>query len=258
MFRVNFILIGLLATLSVQASAASNDLSAAGVTEFTAAYQAWDGSRCSTAAGLLRRATTNTPANATNFYWLGTAQFHRMLQLQTAPANRTNEAAAKAALDAAVDALTLAVKLDEHHAESHALLGTLYGMKINGNLLRGARFGPRVAKHQELALKHGASNPRVQYLLGMCQFHTANKPAGWQAALQTLLKAEKLFEAEAKTTAAPLDPRWGQSSCLTFIGRAYELLGQRKEAVDYFRKALAMHPADHLAKEGLKRASENK
>ena len=100
-----------------------------------------------------------------------------MLQLQTAPANRTNEAAAKAALDAAVDALTL---------------------------------------------------------------------------------AETLFEAEAKTTAAPLDPRWGYDSCLTFLGRTCELLGQRKEAVDYFRKALAMHPADHLAKEGLKRASENK
>jgi tetratricopeptide (TPR) repeat protein len=258
MFRVNFILIGLLASLSVQASAASNDLSAAGVAEFTAAYQAWDGARFAAAAALFRQASTNAPTNVTNFYWLGAAQFHRMLQLQNAPPNRTNEAAAKAALDAAVDALTLAVKLDERHAESHALLGTLYGMKINGSLFRGARFGPRVAKHQELALKYGASNPRVQYLLGMCQFHTANKPAEWQAALQTLRKAEKLFEAEAKTTAAPLDPRWGYDSCLTFLGRTYELLGQRKEAVDYFRKALAMHPADHLAKEGLKRASQNK
>jgi tetratricopeptide (TPR) repeat protein len=257
MFRVSSILIGLWATLSVQASVASNNLSTAGVAEFTAAYQAWDGSRFAAAADLFRRATTNSPANVTNFYWLGAAEFHRMLQLRSAPANRTNEAAAKAALDAAVDALTLAVKLDEHHAESHALLGTSYGMKINGNLIRGARFGPRVANHQELALKHGASNPRVHYLLGMGQFHTARKPAGWQAALQTLLKAEKLFEAEAKTTAAPLDPRWGQSSCLTFIARAWELLGQRKEAVKYFRKALAMHPADHLAKEGLKRASES-
>lgn len=258
MFRVSSILIGLWATLSVQVRAASNDLSAAGVAEFTAAYQAWNGARFAAAAELFRQASTNAPANVTNFYWLGAAQFHRMLQLQNAPAHRTNEADAKAALDASVDALTLAVKLDERHAESHALLGTLYGMKINGSLLRGARFGPRVAKHQELALKHGATNPRVQYLLGMCQFHTAKKPAGWQAALQTLLKAEKLFEAEAKTAAAPLDPRWGQSSCLTFIGRAYELLGQRKEAVDYFRKALAMHPADRLAKEGLQRASQNK
>jgi tetratricopeptide (TPR) repeat protein len=258
MLRVNTILLGLLAAWSLQVRAASNDLMAAGVTEFTAAYQAWDGARFAAAAESFRRATTNAPTNVTNFYWLGAAQFHRMLQLQNAPANGTNEAAANVALDAAVDALTLAVKLDDRHAESHALLGTLYGMKINGSLLRAARFGPRVAKQQDLALKQGASNPRVQYLLGMCQFHTAHKPAEWQAAQQTLLKAEKLFEAEAKTTAAPLDPRWGYDSCLTFLGRTYELLGQRKEAADYFRRALAMHPADHLAKEGLKRTSENK
>ena len=136
----------------MQASAASNDLSAVGVVEFNAAYRAWDGARFAAAAELFRQASTNAPANVTNFYWLGAAQFHRMLRLQNAPANRTNEAAAKVALDAAVDALTLAVKLDERHAESHALLGTLYGMRINGSLLRGARFGPRVAKHQELAL----------------------------------------------------------------------------------------------------------
>ncbi len=257
MLRGNFILIGLL-TLAVPAGAASNDLSAAGVAEFNAAYQAWDGSRFAAAAELLRRATANQPANVTNFYWLGAAQFHRMLQLQNAPGNRTNEAAAKAALDAAMDALTLAVKLDERQAESHAILGTLYGMKINGNLIRAARFGPRLVKHRELALKHGASNPRVQYLLGMCQFHTAKKPDGWQAARQTFRKAEQLFEAEAKTTAAPLEPRWGYDSCLTFIGRTYELLGQPREAADYFRKALAMHPADHLAKEGLERVSKSK
>lgn len=258
MLRLNFILIAILSTLSLQVRADSNDLSAAGVTEFTAAYQAWDGTRFAATAELFRRATTNAPTNVTNFYWLGATEFHRMLQLQKAAANRTNEAAAKAALDAAVDALTLAVKLDERHGESHALLGTLYGMKINGSLLRGIKFGPQVAKHQGLALKYGAANPRVQYLLGMCQFHTAGKPAEWQAALQTLLQAEKLFEAEAKTTAAPLEPRWGQSSCLTFIGRAYEHLGKAAEAATCFRKALAMHPADHLAMEGLKRASENK
>ena len=258
MLRISAIFVFMLAALPVLADDVADQFTRAGVAEFNAAYRTWDGARFAAAAELFRSATTNATANATNFYWLGVAQFHRMLQLQNAPAHRTNEAAAKAALDAAVDALTLAVKLDERHAESHALLGTLYGMKISGSLLRGVRFGPRVAKHQELALKHGALNPRVQYLLGMCQFHTANKPAEWQAALQTLLKAEKLFETEANKTAAPLAPRWGYDSCLTFLGRTYELLGQRQEAVAYFRKALAMHPADHLAKEGLKRASENK
>lgn len=258
MFRVNSIVIGLLAALSMQVRAGSNDLTATGVAEFTAAYQAWDGTRFAAAAELFRRATTNAPTNATNFYWLGTAQFHRMLQLQTAPGNRTNAAAATTALAAAVEALTLAVKLDERHVESHALLGTLYGMKIDGNLLRAVKFGPRVAKHKNLALNHGASNARVQYLHGMCQFHTAGKPVAWREALTTLLKAEKLFGTEARTAAAPLEPRWGYDSCLTFIGRTYELLGQRKEAADYFRKALTMHPADHLAKDGLERMTEKK
>jgi tetratricopeptide (TPR) repeat protein len=256
MLRVHSILIAFLAILSVPARAALNDLSAAGIAEFTAAYQAWDGARFAAAAELFRRASTNAPANATNFYWLGVAQFHRMLQLQSAPPNRTNEAAAKSAMEDAVGALTLAVKLDERHAESHALLGTLYGMKINGSLFRGIRFGSQVAKHQELALQHGASNPRVRYLLGMCQFHTAKKSADWQAALQTLLLAEELFEKEAKTSTAPLAPRWGHDSCLTFIGRTYEALGQKKEATDYYHKALEQHPQDHVAQAGVKRVAE--
>ena len=253
---VRFNLIALLAALSLQNGFASNDLSTRGVAEFHAAYQAWDEARFNAAAGLFERAARKFPS-ATNFYWAGTAHFHRMLQLQTSPGSRTNEAAAAAALDSAVSALTHAVKLDEHHAESHALLGTLYGMKINGSLLRAARFGPRVSRHGESALKYGASNPRVHYLLGMCQFHTASKPVKRRAALQTLLKAEKLFEAEKQTTAEPLLPRWGHDSCLTFIGRTYELLGQPTEAMDYYRRALVMHPADHLANEGLKRLPVN-
>jgi hypothetical protein len=161
-------------------------------------------------------------------------------------------------MDAALAALEIAVKLDERHAESHALLGTLYGMKIDGSLLRGARFGPRVAKHQKKAMEFGAQNPRVRYLLGTCQFHTATKASAQREALTTLLLAESLFAAEAQRAGGPLEPRWGRSSCLTFIGRTYELLGQRMEAADYFRKALAEHPADHVAKEGLERVVERK
>jgi len=241
------------AALPARADAVSNKLTAAGITEFTAAYQAWDGARFGTAAELFRQAGTNAPANVTNFYWLGAAEFHRMLQLR---ANPTNAPAADAAMEAAVAALTTAVKLDGRHAESHALLATLYGMKINGGVLRAAWYGPRVEKHQNQALAFGATNPRVQYLLGMCQFHTARKPAEWREALTTLLTAEKLFQDEDKVPGGPLDPRWGYDSCLTFIGRAYEMLGQRTEAGDYFRKALAMHPQDSVARAGLERVTE--
>ena len=244
--------------LLAHAESKADKLTAAGIAEFTAAYHAWDGARFGVASKLFRQGSTNASATVTNYYWLGASEFHRMLQLQNSPGSATNKSASAAALDAAVEALTTAVKVDERHAESHALLGTLYGMKINGNLLRGVRFGPRVQKHQELALASGANNPRVQYLLGVCQFHTAKKPAARRESLATLLAAEKLFAAEAKTAAAPFEPRWGYDSCLTFIGRTYELLGQPKAAADYFRKALAVHPQDHVAQDGLKRVETKK
>jgi tetratricopeptide (TPR) repeat protein len=256
MIRVLTILL-LLAAPVARADSAADKLTMAGIAEFTAAYQAWDGARFGAAVELFRQASTNATATATNFYWLGTAEFHRMLQLLGLPESQTNKLAAGAALDAAVVALTQAVKLDASHAEAHALLGTLYGMKISDNILRTVWLGPRVLKEQELALATGAKNPRVKYLLGMSQFYTAMRNASRREALTNLLTAEKLFEAEAKTPAAPLEPRWGHDSCLTFIGSSYEKLGQRAEAEVYFRKALVLHPQDGLAQAGLKRVTKN-
>ena len=231
-------------------------LTLAGIAEFNAAFQAWDTGRFGAAAALFRQAISNTPASSADHYWLGVAEFHRMLQLRSLPLPPANNRVAETSMDAAVATLNAALRLDGNHAESHALLGTLYGMKIDGNLVRAARFGPRVAKHRKQALEYGSKNPRVRYLLGTCQFHTARKPAAYREALASLLEAEALFTAEAQRPAGPLEPRWGRSSCRTFIARTYELLGQQAEAADYFRKALAEHPADHLAKEGLARMTE--
>ena len=248
----------LFTALLARADDLANKLASVGVMEFTAAYQAWDGQRFAAAAELFRQATTNAPGSVTNFYWLGAAHFHRVLHLQTLPPERTNQLAAGAAMDAALTALKTAVTLDAQNAEAHALLGTIYGMKIDGNLLRAVRFGPRVQTHRTKALEFGPGNPRVRYLLGTCQFHTAKKPAAQREALASFLAAEKLFAAEAQHARGPLEPRWGYSTCLTFIGRTYELLGERTPAEDYFRKALAQHPADHLAREGLARVTETK
>ncbi len=255
MIRVLAILL-VLASPRVHANSDADKLTGTGIVEFTNAYRDWDGARFTTAVNLFQRACTNSSATVTNYYWLGTAEFHRLLELLGRPASPTNKPASKAALDAAVDAFTQAVKLDGSHAESHALLGTLYGMKISDNVLRAAWLGPRVQRELKLALATGANNPRVQYLLGMSQFYTALRNASRREALTNLLAAEKLFEAEAKTPAAALEPRWGHDSCLTFIGSSYEKLGQRAEAEVYFRKALAMHPQDGLAQVGLQRVTK--
>ena len=245
-----------LTALMARAGELADTLTPAGVAEFTAAYRAWDAQRFATAADLFRHAATNAPNSSTAFYWLGATEFHRMLQLRSLPASPTNRLAADAALTDALAALQTAVTLNAQDAESHALLGTLYGLKIDGNWIRGARFGPRVQQHCRQALALGPDNPRVRYLLGTCQFHTAKKPAAQREALASFLAAEQLFAAEAQRPAGPLEPRWGRSTCLTFIGRTYELLGQPAEAADYFRQALAQHPADRLARDGLARVTQ--
>ena len=244
------------AVLGMQAEERAEALAAAGVAKFQAAYEAWDGSRFAAAAGLFQQAISHAPNASSYHYWLGVAHFHHLLQLQTQPGASTHTPAARTAMDAALAALRTAVKLDEQDAESHALLGTLYGMRIDGNLIRAARFGPRVQAHRNRATQFGSDNPRVHYLLGICQFHTAKNPAALCDTLASFLTAEEFFAAEAQRAAGPLEPRWGRSSCLTFTGRTYELLGERALAAEVFRRALALHPADHVASEGLARVTD--
>ena len=239
--------IALLAAIQIAAADPAGDRAMrAGIETFQEGYRKWDAGGFAKAAGQFQQA----PASARSHYWRGVAHFHRMLQLRSQ--HPPQEKSARAAMDQAIDALEAAVKIDAHHAESHALLGTLYGMKIDGSFLRGIRFGPRVQDHQKLALAHGAENPRVRYLLGAARFHTADGHADYRAALATLLHAEKLFAAEsAHPPDDPAAPRWGASSCLTFIGRTYLKLGDRQHAAAYFRKALALHPGDHIARREL-------
>ncbi|MBM3879829.1 MAG: tetratricopeptide repeat protein [Verrucomicrobia bacterium] len=238
-----------------RAQASANDVIAAGIVEFSAAYGEWDGNRFAAAAELFRAASTQAPASSDAWYWLGAARFHRLLHLRGLPPTAANTGAAEAALESALTALEEAAKLDDRNAEVHALLGTLYGMQIGDHLIRALRYGPRVQKHRRLALAYGAENPRVRYLLGVCHFHTAKKPDGLREALVSLLEAERQFAAEAQEPGGRLAPRWGRSSCLTFLGRTYERLGQPAEAADYFRRALVAHPADYLAREGLIRVA---
>lgn len=250
MFRL-FILCLSLITTGLRADIAANPPPAlAGLREFNAAFQAWDGARFARAGELFRQATVQAPDNATNFYWLGVAEFHHMLQLRSTPGN---DAAAETAQASALAALTTAVKLDAHNAEGHALLATIYGIRIGDRWIRALVLGPRAMSHSKLAMTEGATNPRVRYLLATGEFYMASGKADYEEALKNLLLADTCFASEATNAPGPLEPRWGRSSCHTFIGLTYEKLGDRTHAAEYFRKSLAEHPADNLARTGLNR-----
>ena len=253
MFRILMLCL-LLVSSYLRADTTSNlPPTLAGISEFNAAFQAWNGERFARASELFQQATVLEPNNVTNFYWLGVAEFHHMLQLRSTPGN---DDAAEAAQKRALDALTAAVKLDARNAECHALLATIYGIRIGDRWIRAVVLGPGAMSHSKAAMKEGATNPRVRYMLATGDYYMASGKSDLRKALKNLLLAETYFASEATNAPGPLEPRWGRSSCHTFIGLTYEKLGDRTNAAEYFRKSLAEHPADNLARTSLNRVTQ--
>lgn len=253
MFRS--LLASLLATVSIASAAeppaeSPAESAKSGVEEFYAACKAWNADGFTKAAELFGKAAKQEPTSAAYKYWEGVSHFHRMLQIESRPGGKGSPKA-KSAMEAALAAFEGALELDADNAESHALVATIFGMKIHSNMLNAVRYGPMLQQHQKEAVRLGAKNPRVKYLVGVGLLHTAKDDEAKRKALDTLLAAEKLFAEEATHSADPLSPRWGSVSCRTFIGVAYKMLGRNAEAIDYFNRALAEHPSDHIARQEL-------
>lgn len=247
------ILLSFLLVIPCSAGKSADQLIDSGVKEFRNAYRKWDGDGFTGAKSRFFEATKLKPKSADAHYWLGVARFHQMLFL-----NRHADAAkhvnrAKSEREAALASFDRLLELDGGHAEGHALKATILGMKIQDAALGGLRFGRSLQKHQKAAMNAGTKNPRVHYLAGVALFHLAKKPKDHESALNELQNATKLYKEESKKSRPHSAPKWGRDSCHTFTGLVLEKLGRNQEAVSQFRHALALHPQDHTAKEGLKR-----
>ncbi len=243
--------------LAVTGNEESDRKTAAGIRLFTEAYRTWNGDGFAKATTAFSQASRMDPHSADARYWLGVSRFHRMLYFQHHPKAKAMERHADGEREAAIQIFEELLKTSPHHAEAHALLGTLLGMKIQGGMFRAMRYGPALQSHHKKALQSGPNNPRVRYLSGVGLFHVAKDADDYRKALTELKSAEKLFVQESKKPAQGLQPRWGHSSCLTFTGLTLEKLGRKPEAVAEFRRALALHPADHKAKAALHRLGAN-
>jgi len=245
---VGLLLIGSLARADESDAAPT----AAGIQEFIAASAAWDASGFAQAAERFAQACEKAPKVGTYYYWRGVAEFHRLLHLFGSPPPENPAEVAKAIRET-IRTLTKALELDESDAESHALLANVYGLSIAAHPLRAAWLGPRVLKHQKMALRYGPRNPRVRYLIGTSQYHGPEALGGKRQALQHFLRAEELYADEAGQPPGPLEPRWGRSSCLAFIGKTYDALGKPGDAEDYYEQALEVNPRDPLARKELQK-----
>ena len=243
-----------LGLLGCHATSAAEDLLTDGVVEFRAAYRVWDAAGLGRAADLLGRATEQAPASVTAHYWLGVTEFHRVLHLAGERGSASRRRQAGGSLERAVAALTRAIELAPDHGESRALLSSVYGLSIGANPLRAFRLGPRMMDQERRARASSPDNPRVLCLLGLNRFYGPAVLGGKPEGLELLLAAEQRFAVEARSAAAdPLAPRWGYSTCLVYVGKTYDALGQPADAEEYVRKALELDPEHALARTELEK-----
>lgn len=221
-----------------------------GIEQFRKGYHDWSQSGFWKACRTFQQAIAEDPKSPTAHYWLGVAHFHRMLALRGTPGPRTQRIADHE-MQCAIDALDATTDLDPDLAEAHAILATLHGMRIDDRLLNKLRHGPLVYQHQKQALKHGARNPRVQYLLGASLLYTAKDDHGRHEAIKALSLADALYQEELKQRRPTNQPRWGHDACLTFLGDAFATLHQPSKAKPYYQKALLLRPGNRAAKAGL-------
>jgi tetratricopeptide (TPR) repeat protein len=223
-----------------------------GIEQFKVGYGAWDRAQFVQAADTFQQACTEQPDSYEAHYWLGAARFHIVLHRLGDKENPANPAENRRLISEAAAPLRRAVRLRDRDSESHALLSTLIGIQIAGNPKSALWLGPKTIRHRRHALRNDPENPRVYYLIGTSYFNAPGILGGRQKGLKFFLKAERLFVEESKKPPQPMQPRWGYSSCLTFIGRTYQDIGRAKQAEIYFRKALSVNPQDKMAQKGLK------
>lgn len=249
--RQIFKVLPLISLVSLLGAAENTEVTREGIQEFEKAIKAWDGPAFERAGATLARAASTDGTAWLPRYWLAVARFHQVLYGEQTSDVTTSAEQKKTAREACQAALEDALKIRPEDPELHAMLATLYGMRIATERFGAIRLGPKTVQYRDKALENGGENPRVQYLAGMSYLQGPDILGGASAAVKALSKAAGLFEKEAQSPAQPGEPRWGRVNCLAFLGRAQRKSGDTEGAIRSFRTALALNPADRIAKSEL-------
>lgn len=229
------------------------------VDEVREAILRWEFAALKDAAERLREATPKDDREAfARDYWFAAAQFHTVL-IYTEPRPRDTSPSGeslKALSRTASDALKRVLAKDPKNADCHAMLATLYGLRIQASPLSALSLGPRLTRHRKAIDKADSDSPRATYLEGVGRLKNAKNPAAVSVALNILLNAEKLFASAAEKQRDTLAPDWGRAHNSMFIGEAYEKLGRPDKALEWYRKSSEAAPHPERAKEGIERCRE--
>jgi tetratricopeptide (TPR) repeat protein len=232
----------------------ANDLILKGIDQLNRAYDEWDKEAFIEALETFQNSSKIAPDDHMAFYWKGVALFYLSIYHLFGRDQNRNQKQGEVWVDAGIKTLKRALILNDTYSESYALLGVLQGMKIKMHILSALSLGPQVKSNRKRALELNPENPRVHYLTGVSLWFSPEIFGGDnKLALQHFKKAEAFFEQEAQNKRDPLQPLWGRSTCLAFMGDFYSKQKNYQKAKDYYLKALQVNSKDSLAKTGLEK-----
>lgn len=182
---------------------------------------------------LARRAVTAFPDDALLNHYVGYALYRLAARtLEGDPAR------ARGMLEEAESFLERSIEI-EPIAESHALLASALGMRIDGPV-SAMTLGRRSIAALAGAKVLGPRNPRVRLLEGISVFHTPKIVGGGpDRSLRHFLAAVDLFADDAPE---PPLPAWGHAEAWAWIGQVHAAAGRMQEARRAYERALELEP----------------
>jgi len=139
--------------------------------------------------------------------------------------------------------------------EPVALYASMLGFEIALDWSKGMALGMKSNEYLSKALELEPDNPRVLLFKGSSELYTpVAYGGGAEVAMETLIRAVELFKTEKVED--PIKPSWGKEEALTYLGMAYEQIGEKNKAEELYRQALDVNPDFGMAKENLDKLKE--
>ena len=199
------------------------------------------------------RAMNAEPENKYAVYYLAYAEY----RLLTQSFSKKDDAMFDRMIDGAVEHCEKAIELGNGWCEPKAVLSALYGYKIAKNWMSAITLGPKSNSLVEEAMEKEPDNPRVLLIRGTSYF---NKPGMFGGSVDKAQEdfARSVRSFEVQKDSSLLEPSWGYTDALTWLGKAYEAKEMNDKALETYKKVLTVNPNFGWVKYNLLPNLENK
>ncbi len=189
------------------------------------------------ARGLFERALSSDPENRLAKYYLAYTDYRLAIYFMS----EGDDVQFERFINSGMEMCESLLADDNNDAETKALLGGIYGIRIANDGSLGPTLGPESNMLLYEAVELEPDNPRVLVFAGISKLNTPEFFGGSKKkALEYFTKAVELFESGEDVNPEGID--WGYTDALAWQGKAFMELGKYQQAVDVFKKALGVEP----------------